>query len=131
NGRRHRLTLIMALLSAMCLALIAFQGTVIGVAILWVLFSAFQNGEYASLSAAVPDRVPVNQRATVAGLVGMPQALGLVVGTALVVYVFTRPTASYLALAIPLVLLTLPFVLATGDHPLAPQHCAPFSVPPP
>ena len=128
RGRRHRWTLGMAILSAISLALIASQKTVLGVGILWVLFSAFQNGEYASLSAAVPDRVPVNQRATVAGWVGMPQALGLVVGTALVVYVFTGPTARYLALAIPLVLLTLPFVLATADHPLEPEHCAPLSV---
>ena len=62
----------------------------LGVAVLWVLFSAFQNGEYASLSAAIPDHVPVRQRATVAGWVGMPQALGLVVGTILVVDVFTE-----------------------------------------
>jgi len=90
RGRRHRWTLAMAILSAVSLALIAPQNSVLGVGILWVLFSAFQNGEYASLSAAVPDHVPVNQRATVAGWVGMPQALGLVVGTAVVVYVFTH-----------------------------------------
>jgi MFS family permease len=105
---------------------------VIGVGILWVLFSAFQNGEYASLSAAVPDHVPVNQRATVAGWVGMPQALGLVVGTALVVYVFTSKAgdylASYLALAIPMVLLALPFVLFTADYPLDPEPRSPMSV---
>jgi MFS family permease len=128
RGRRHRWTLAMAILSAVSLALIASQKTVLGVGILWVLFSAFQNGEYASLSAAVPDHVPVNQRATVAGWVGMPQALGLVVGTGLVVYVFTGLTVGYLALAIPLVLLTLPFVLATADHPLEPEHRAPLSV---
>jgi len=128
SGRRHRWTLAMAILSAISLALIAPQHTVLGVGIFWVLFSAFQNGEYASLSAAVPDHVPVNQRATVAGWVGMPQALGLVVGTAVVVYVFTGPVGGYLALAIPLVLLTLPFVLATPDHPLAPEHRMPLSV---
>jgi MFS family permease len=128
RGRRHRWTLAMAILSAVSLALIAPQHTVLGVGILWVLFSAFQNGEYASLSAAVPDHVPVNQRATVAGWVGMPQALGLVVGTAIVVYVFTGPVSGYLALAIPLVLLTLPFVLATPDHPLEPEHRTPLSV---
>src|SRR6266702_10353 len=100
----------------------------LGVGILWVLFSAFQNGEYASLSAAVPDHVPVNQRATVAGWIGMPQALGLVVGTALVVYAFNGPTAGYLALAIPLVVLTLPFVLATPDHALDPDHRTPLSI---
>jgi MFS family permease len=132
NGRRHRWTLIMALLAAICLALTAAQTTVLGIGILWVLFSAFQNGEYASLSAAVPDHVPVNQRATVAGWVGMPQALGLVLGTALIVYVFTSKggdyTASYLALAIPMVLFTLPFVFATPDYPLPPEHRAPMSV---
>src|SRR5262249_24450078 len=72
RGRRHRWTVSMALLGAVSLALLANQQTVAGVAIFWVLFSAFQNGEYASLSAAVPDHVPVRQRATVAGWVGMP-----------------------------------------------------------
>jgi len=119
----------MAILSAVSLALIAGQTTVVGVGILWVLFSAFQNGEYASLSAAVPDHVPVNQRATVAGWIGMPQALGLVLGTAVVVYLFNKNlVGGYLALAIPLVLLTLPFVLLTADHPLDPEHRAPLSV---
>jgi MFS family permease len=129
RGRRHRWTLAMAILSAVSLALIAGQNTVFGVGLLWVMFSAFQNGEFASLSAAVPDHVPVNQRATVAGWVGMPQALGLVLGTALVVYVFgNNLVGGYLALAIPLVLLTLPFVLLTPDHPLEPEHRATLSV---
>jgi MFS family permease len=128
RGRRHRWTLSMAILSAASLALIAGQHTVFGVGLLWVLFSAFQNGEFASLSAAVPDHVPVNQRATVAGWVGMPQALGLVLGTAVVVYLFDNYlVGGYLALAIPLVLLTLPFVLLTPDHPLEPEHRAPLS----
>jgi MFS family permease len=127
RGRRHRWTLVMAVLAAICLALTAGQTSVLGVGILWVLFSAFQNGEYASLSAAVPDHVPVNQRATVAGWVGMPQALGLVIGTGLVVYVFTGLVGGYLALAIPLVLLTLPFILVTPDYPLEPEHRAPMS----
>src|SRR5215472_5579099 len=128
RGRRHRWTLAMAILSAISLALIAPQKSALGVGILWVLFSAFQNGEYASLSAAVPDHVPVNQRATVAGWVGMPQALGLVVGTALVAYVVTKQVGGYLALAIPMVLLTLPFVFFTPDHPLAPEHREPMSL---
>ncbi|MGN6792577.1 MAG: MFS transporter [Streptosporangiaceae bacterium] len=129
RGRRHRWTLAMAILSAVSLALIAGQKTVLGVGILWVLFSVFQNGEYASLSAAIPDHVPVNQRATVAGWVGMPQALGLVAGTAVVVYLFDKSlVGGYLALAIPLALLTLPFVFLTDDYPLDPEHRAPLSV---
>jgi MFS family permease len=127
NGRRHRWTLSMALLAAVCLALLPAMKTVFGVAVLWVLFSAFQNGEFASLSAAIPDHVPIRQRATVAGWVGMPQALGLVVGTILVVAVFTGLTSGYLVLAVALIALTLPFVLLTPDHPLETEHRTGFS----
>jgi len=76
SGRRHRWTLVMVLLAAVCVGLLAKAGTVVAVAVLWFLFGAFQNGEYATLSAAVPDHVPVRQRATVSGWVGMPIALG-------------------------------------------------------
>jgi MFS family permease len=127
NGRRHRWTLSMALVAAVCLALLSQQKTVLGVAVLWILFSAFQNGEFASLSAAIPDHVPIRQRATVAGWVGMPQALGLVVGTVLVVAVFTGLTSGYLVLAIALAVLTLPFVLLTPDYPLEAEHRERFS----
>jgi len=128
NGRRHRWTLIMALLGAISLLVLAHQRTVAGVAVLWVVFSAFQNGEYASLSAAVPDHVPVRQRATVAGWVGMPQALGLVVGTILVVLVLASSVvSSYYVLAVLFFLLVIPFVFWTPDHPLDPEHVAAFS----
>jgi MFS family permease len=128
NGRRHRWTLIMALLGAVSMVVLAHQQTVAGVAILWVLFSAFQNGEYASLSAAVPDHVPVRQRATVAGWVGMPQALGLVLGTVLVVLVLgSNVISGYYVMAALLFLLVIPFVFMTPDHPLDPQHVDAFS----
>ncbi len=127
NGRRHRWTLGMALLAALSLVILGLQHTVLGVTLLWVLFSAFQNGEYASLSAAIPDHVPVRQRATVAGWVGMPQALGLVVGTIVVVDVFTTVISGYLALAVLLAVFTLPFVLRSPDYPLEAEHREPLS----
>jgi MFS family permease len=128
SGRRHRWTLAMVVLAALCLALLAEQATVFGVALLWFLFSAFQNGEYATLSAAIPDHVPVRQRATVSGWVGMPIALGLVLGTVLVVDVLGQDLVSgYITLAVLMVVLALPFVLFTPDPPLAPQDREPFS----
>jgi MFS family permease len=127
NGRRHRWTLSMALLGALSLVILSQQQTVLGVTLLWAVFSAFQNGEYASLSAAIPDHVPVRQRATVAGWVGMPQALGLVVGTVVVVDVFTTVVTGYLALAVLLAVFTLPFVLRSPDHPLEAEHREPLS----
>jgi MFS family permease len=133
RGRRHRWTLVMALLAAISLALIGRQDSVLGVAIFWVLFSGFQNGEYASLSAAIPDHVPVRQRATVAGWVGMPQALGLVIGTVLVVDVFTLDTRNgltlgYLTVAILMFALAVPFTLLTPDYPLDSRHGEPLSL---
>ncbi len=128
RGRRHRWTLSMALLGAVSMLLLAHQTTVAGVAVFWVLFSAFQNGEYASLSAAIPDHVPVRQRATVAGWVGMPQALGLVVGTVIVVLLLSSHVVpGYYVMAVLLFVLALPFVFSSPDHPLEPEHAEPFS----
>jgi MFS family permease len=128
SGRRHRWTLAMALLGGVSLALIAPQAAVVGVAIFYMAFCAFQNGEYATLSAAIPDHVPVSQRATVAGWVGMPQALGLVVGTLLVVDVFTSRTGGCLVLGILMFALALPFALLTPDYPLEREHAERISV---
>ncbi len=128
SGRRHRWTLFMVLLAALSLALLAKAGTVLAVAVLWFFFGAFQNGQYASLSAAVPDHVPVRQRATVSAWVGMPIALGLVLGTVLVVDVLNQDLVTgYITLAVLMVLLALPFVLFTPDYPLAAEHREPFS----
>ena len=128
SGRRHRWTLVMVLLAAACMALLAKQATVLGVTLLWFLFSAFQNGEYATLSAAIPDHVPVRQRATVSGWVGMPIALGLVLGSILFVDVLNQNLVTgYITLAVLMVLLALPFVFFTPDPPLAPEDREPFS----
>ena len=56
-----------------------------------------------------------------------PIALGLVLGTLLVVDVLNQDLVTgYLALAILMVVLGLPFVLFTPDPPLAPEHREPF-----
>jgi MFS family permease len=127
NGRRHRWTLGMALLGAISLVILGGLKSIAGIAVLWVLFSAFQNAEYATLTAAIPDHVPVRQRATVAGWTGMPQALGLVAGTIVVVDIYTKILSGYIALAIALFLLAVPFVFLTPDYPLEPGHQEPFS----
>jgi len=127
RGRRHRWTLGMALLGALCLGLLSVQVTVVGVLGLWVLFSLFINGQYASLSASIPDHVPVRQRATVAGWVGMPQAVGLVIGVELLATVITGRVGGYSFLAIAMVVLILPFVLTTADYPLPRSEREAFS----
>ena len=71
--------------------------------------------------------MPVRQRATVAGRVGMPQAPGLVIGVELVVQVFNGSTAGYPFLAVCMLAFVLPFVFSSRDPPLGPDQREPFS----
>jgi MFS family permease len=118
GGRRHVWTLAGALVSAVSMLFLAGQHSVPGLLIFWFTTNVGFGAIYASLTAAIPDHVPVAQRATVAGWTGMPQALGLVVGAMLVTEFVTGLAAGYLALSILLVACALPFVLLTADHPL-------------
>ncbi|MEV4810800.1 MFS transporter [Micromonospora avicenniae] len=121
-GRRHVWTAGGAVLGAVALVLLAQQRTVLGVTLGWVAAQVCFNAMLASLSAAIPDRVPVAQRGGVSGWVGIPQALGLVVGAVLVTAVVTGNAAGYLAIALAVLVLALPFALLTGDDPLPRAH---------
>lgn len=118
-GRRHVWTLGGAALGVVSLLFLAEQRTIAGVAVGWAGAQAGLNVMLASLSAAVPDRVPVSQRGQVSGWIGMPQALGLVLGAVLVTTVVTGTRNGYVTMAAVLVLLAVPFALLTPDDPLA------------
>ncbi|SCG61490.1 Major Facilitator Superfamily protein [Micromonospora inositola] len=121
-GRRHVWTASGAVLGALALVLLARQDTVAGVALGWVAAQVCFNAMLASLTAAIPDRVPVAQRGGVSGWVGIPQALGLVVGAVLVTALVTGNAAGYAAIALVMLLLSLPFALLTADDPLPREH---------
>ncbi|GIG87444.1 MFS transporter [Plantactinospora endophytica] len=125
-GRRHVWTLSSTILGAVSLALLGQQRTIVGVAVYWVLAQICFNAALATLTAAVPDRVPVAQRGRVSGWVGIPQSLGLVVGAVLVTAVFTGNAAGYLATAAVVLVLALPFALVTPDDVLPRTHRSPI-----
>lgn len=131
-GRRHVWTATGAVVGAAALVLLARQDSIAGVAVAWVAAQVCFNAMLASLTAAIPDRVPVAQRGGVSGWVGIPQALGLVLGAVLVTAVVTGNAAGYAAIALAVLLLSLPFALLTQDDPLPREHrspcgCAPCS----
>src|SRR5436190_4005550 len=99
-GRRHVWTLGGAVFGGVALILLARQHTILGVAVGWVVAQTGFNTMLASLTAAVPDRVPVVQRGAVSGWIGIPQVLGLVVGVVLVTAVVTGNASGYLAVAV-------------------------------
>jgi len=117
-GRRHCWTLVGAALSVLSLLWLAAQHTLFGVAVGWAGAQVGLNIMLASLSAAVPDRVPVSQRGAVSGWIGMPQALGLVLGAVLVTAVVTDNSGGYVVMAVGLAVLAVPFALLTPDDPL-------------
>ncbi|MGY0006420.1 MFS transporter [Micromonospora sp. I033] len=125
-GRRHVWTATGAVVGALALVLLAGQNSIAGVAVAWVAAQVCFNAMLASLTAAIPDRVPVAQRGGVSGWVGIPQALGLVVGAVLVTAVVTGNAAGYAAIALAVLLLSLPFALLTQDDPLPREHRSPL-----
>ena len=120
-GRRHAWTLGGAAISAFSLLALANVHTIAGVAIGWAGAQLGLNIMLATLTAAVPDRVPVDQRGLVSGWIGMPQALGLVLGAVLATAVFTGNSTGYVAMAVALAVLAVPFALLTPDDPLPPS----------
>jgi MFS family permease len=123
-GRRHLFTLSGILLSAAALLGLSNAQSLLAVTLWWAVAQVGLNVMLATLTAAVPDRVPVNQRGLVSGWIGMPQALGLVMGAILVTAVVTTIRPGYLLLAVGLLLLAVPFALLTPDDALGPAPVA-------
>jgi MFS family permease len=121
-GRRHPWSVLGALLGAGGLAFLAGQTSLTGVIIGWCLAQTGLNMLQAAITAAVPDRVPVRERATVSGWITAQQLLGLVAGVVLVGTLITGQAGGYLALALVVPLLVLPFVLSTPDPVLDPAE---------
>ncbi len=118
-GRRHPWTLAGALVGASGLVVLSTASSVWVMVLGWCLVQAGLNGMLASLTSAVPDRVPVAQRAKVGGLVGVSQMLGTVLGAVVVTVVVSGLTAGYLACALVVVAGALVFVLVTPDARLS------------
>jgi MFS family permease len=117
-GRRHLWTAGGALVTFLCLLVLAVAPNLFWITIAWAVANVGINTMLATLTSAVPDRVPVGQRGLVSGWIGMPQALGLVIGAILVTAVVTTTGPGYSIMAIGLALLVAPFVLVTQDDPL-------------
>lgn len=117
-GRRHPWTLIGSIVAAGGLAVLAGAQSVLVMTIGWCLVQAGVSSMLAALTAAVPDRVPVVQRAKVGGQFGISQMLGTVLGAVVVTELVTDLEAGYLACAVIVLAGALFFVLRTPDTQL-------------
>ncbi len=121
-GRRNPWTIGCAVAGAIALLALAQATTVLAVLIGWCVAQACLNGMLASVTAMVPDQVPVEQRGEVSAWVGIPQPLGLVIGVALVTAVVSGIAAGYAVVAAFVVLAAIPLVLFVRDQPLPREY---------
>jgi MFS family permease len=121
SGRRHPWTLGCSLVAAAGLGVVAASPSVAVMAVGWFIAELGLGGMLATLTAALPDRVPVSQRGTLGALIGISQMLGTVLGALLVTVIITRMSAGYAACAVIVVGFAAAFALRTTDEPLPAQ----------
>lgn len=126
-GRRHPWNLGGILLGALALIMLGRQHTLSGVVIWWCLMQLGANAILSALTAAVPDRVPVSQRAVVSAWSGVNLSLGVVLGTLLTTTIASSVERKYLVVGICLLLCSLPFVLLTRDGQVRQKDIPPWN----
>jgi MFS family permease len=127
-GRRVPWVLSGAILGAAALVALAGAPNVAVMTLLWCLVQAGCNGAYAAITAAIPDRVPVPQRATVGGLAAMGQTVGILLGAVIAAVVSGNFAAGYFVCAVALIAGVVLYFFKSDDVPLAVQDRPPFSL---
>jgi len=122
RGRRHPWTLACAVIAAAGLLVVAASPAIPVMAVGWFIAELGLGGMLATLTAALPDRVPVSQRGTIGALIGISQMLGTVLGALLVTVIITRMSAGYVACAVIVVGFAAAFTLRTTDEPLPAEY---------
>jgi MFS family permease len=127
-GRRRVWMAAGVVVLAVSLAALGPQRSWVGVMICWMFASLGFSIASAGLYAAVADHVPVAQRGIISGAIFGPQALGLLLGVALLAEVITGTASGYLVLTVALVVLSVPFVLRYRDVPPGEAKLPPLSL---
>jgi MFS family permease len=109
-----------ALLFAVAILVLGFQTELVGLGTCWALAIIGFCVLTAALTATISDQVPVGQRGVAAAFISAPQAIGIILGIALVTFVFVGNVAGYTALAVLLLVLVIPFLVLAPDARLAP-----------
>ena len=97
--------------------ILAYQHSVLGIAVWWTICQAAINVAYSPMSAVIVDHVDRKFWGLVWGLVSVAQAVGLIVGLAAVVLVFPGTTAGMLSVAVGYGLFLIPLVVVLRRLP--------------
>ncbi|OUC95850.1 MFS transporter [Streptosporangium minutum] len=125
-GRRRPWIVGGALISAAALTFLAFQQTIAGLVAGWAVAQLAFTGALATAIATVPDQVPILQRGKASALAGVGQLSGPLLGGVVATVLLTGSRPAFLAIAVLVLVLILPFGLLTREPEAAP--CPPFSL---
>ncbi|MES2056363.1 MAG: MFS transporter [Pseudomonadota bacterium] len=114
-GRRLPWVFLGAVGGASSLVLLATAQSVTVMVIGWCLAQVSLNAMFAAVVAAVPDQVPVAQRGSVGGWLGIAQILGLVCGVAAAEAALPSIAAAYLMCVAILIVAALPYLMLRRD----------------
>jgi MFS family permease len=121
-GRRRPWILGGAVLFAVALVVLGLQTTYVGVGVFWSIALIGFCVLTAALTATISDQVPVGQRGFVSGWISAPQAIGTILGVALITFLITVEVfggiaqfLGYVVLAVLLLILVTPFLLSAPD----------------
>lgn len=95
---------------------LASASSVSGLVFGWMLGQASLNASFAAISAAIPDQVPVRQRATVGGVIAVAHTLGPTIALGLVAAT-SSITVGYLSLSALVIVLCIPYLFLSRDTP--------------
>ena len=118
RGRRHPWTLAGAITAAAGLVVLAAAPDIPVMVLGWCIAQIGLGAMLATLTSALPDRVPTNQRGTLGGLIGISQMLGTVLGALIVILIVTGISAGYLTCGVLVIAGAAVFVYRTRDEPL-------------
>jgi MFS family permease len=128
RGRRQLWVLAGAVVTGVFVAGQGLVTSTLAFVLVWALANLGISLMTAGLFAAVPDEVPITQRAVVSSFFGNALAAGPLIGIALVSVVVTDITGAYLTLGVLALLLGLPFALGVRGVPLRSQERPPLSL---
>lgn len=128
-GRRRPWYIAGGVLTVVDILLMAHAPSLLLLAIGYVVLEIGITMLLVTLSAILPDQVPLRQRATISALAGGPGVLlGGLVGQILVAQIFKGIPAAYTSLAITIAIMVTLFLLVLREAPLPREHSGPLQM---
>ena len=128
-GRRRSWLVAGGILTVAAVLLLSIAPSLLLVFVEWIFLEIAINLVQASLTAILPDQVPVRQRATVSAFAaGLGTLLGGLFGQILVAQVFKEIQAAYVSIAVTIVIMLALFLLVLREEPLSRDYVPPFRI---